>query len=66
MISVEALEENPDSNVRFCLAATVAKRTFRKVHEFWSKWFFRVFGHLEWNFLVLSKMPEDLTIELPL
>lgn len=44
----------------------VAKRTFRKVHEFWSKWFFRVFGHLEWNFLVLSKMPEDLTIELPL
>ena len=29
MISVEALEENPDSNVRFCLAATVAKRTFR-------------------------------------
>lgn len=51
-----------------CLNAfvRVAKRTFRKVHEFWSKWFFRVFGHLEWNFLVLSKMPEDLTIELPL
>ena len=44
----------------------VAKRTFRKVHEFWSKWFGRVFGHFEGNFLVLSKMPEDLTIELPL
>lgn len=48
------------------VAGKVAKRTFRKVHEFWSKWFGRVFGHFEGNFLVLSKMPEDLTIELPL
>lgn len=54
------------SRTHYLVFRLVAKRTFRKVHEFWSKWFFRVFGHLEWNFLVLSKMPEDLTIELPL
>lgn len=52
--------------MRFEKGTKVAKRTFRKVHEFWSKWFGRVFGHFEGNFLVLSKMPEDLTIELPL
>ena len=63
---VEAVIETITRRFQGVVNATVAKRTFRKVHEFWSKWFGRVFGHFEGNFLVLSKMPEDLTIELPL